>query len=140
MYQGDVEKWKRFAWALKARYLNHLSKKKSLYDPAKIIQACQNAFNADGMDAEFPYLADGQQTDENPWYSWGGFDNPADPRYFTWSQFFVDLLSTLPVTNTAYQDPRISMIMQPAPSDGKYRGLRSGLVGFATPASHLSPG
>jgi hypothetical protein len=127
MYQGDVDKWRRFAWSLKARYLNHLSKKTSLYNPAAIIEACQNGFNADGMDAEFAYLANGQQTDENPWYSWGGFDNPADLRYFTWTQFFVDLLTKLPVTETPFQDPRISRIMTPAKSDGQYRGLRPGL-------------
>jgi hypothetical protein len=127
MYQGDVEKWRRFAWSLKARYLNHLSKKGSLYDPAKIIEACQNGFNADGMDAEFAYLADGQVTDENPWYSWGGFDDPEDQRYFAFTQFFVDMLSTLPVTLASYQDPRIGIIMTPAKSDGKFRGLKPGL-------------
>lgn len=140
IYQGNVDKWKRFAWALKARYLNHLSKKGALYNSTKIIEACGNAFNADGMDAEFPYLAGALPTDENPWYSWGGFtvpvgstpnDNTYNPRYFAWSQFFVNMLTTLPVTNTSLQDPRISKIMQPAVSDGQYRGLRSGggLVG-----------
>ncbi|MCX2740373.1 SusD/RagB family nutrient-binding outer membrane lipoprotein [Pontibacter anaerobius] len=129
MYQGDVDKWRRFAWSLKARYMNHLSKKSSLYDAQKIIEAAQNGFNADGMDAEFAYLEGGQQTDENPWYSWGGFTNanPVNNRYFTWSQFFVSLLQNLPVTEADYQDPRISRIMQPAPSDGEYRGLKSGL-------------
>lgn len=127
MYKGDVTKWKRFAWSLKARYMNHLSKKGSLYVPAKIIEACTNGFNADSMDAEFPYLAGAQQTDDNPWYSWGGFTSATDPRYFTWTQFFVDILTKFPVTETAYQDPRISRIMSPAPADGKYRGLRSGL-------------
>ncbi|SDG89482.1 Starch-binding associating with outer membrane [Pedobacter terrae] len=134
MFQGDVSKWKRFAWALKARYLNHLSKKGALYNSAKIIEACNNAFNADGMDAQFPYLSGGIQTDENPWYSWGGFvltttdpnNSLYDPRYFAWSQFFVNMLSSFPVTNTTFQDPRISRIMQPAASDGQYRGLRAG--------------
>ncbi|WP_129716223.1 SusD/RagB family nutrient-binding outer membrane lipoprotein [Pedobacter sp. SYP-B3415] len=147
LYRGDVQKWKRFAWALKARYLNHLSKKGSLYNPAKIIEACTNAFNADGMDAEFPYLAGGIQTDENPWFSWGGFvttgtdPNAAtyDPRYFAWSQFFVNMLSSFPVTNTTFRDPRISRIMQPAASDGQYRGLRSG-AGLAAGQGLLANG
>jgi hypothetical protein len=128
MYQGDVDKWKRFAWSLKARYMNHLHKKGSLYRPQEIIAAAQNGFNADGMDAEFPYLTGGQQTDENPWYSWGGFTNAdrKQDRYFTWTQFYIDLLQNFPVTETDYQDPRISRIMTPA-SDGQYRGLRAGL-------------
>jgi SusD family. len=125
MYQGDVEKWIRLAWSLKARYKNHLSKKGSLYDADAIIDACNKGFNADGMDAEFPYIAGGQQTDENPWSSWGGFTTTVDPRYFTWSQFFVNLLTKFPVTETAYQDPRISRIMKPG-QDGVYRGLRPG--------------
>lgn len=130
MYQGDINKWKRFAWALKARYLNHLSKKGALYNTTKIIEACNNAFNADGMDAQFAYLTGGLQTDENPWFSWGGFTDATNPRYFAWSQFFVNMLTSFPVTNTSFQDPRISKIMQPA-ADGQYRGLRSGggLVG-----------
>lgn len=126
MYQGDVSKWKRFAYALKARYLNHLTKKTTLYNPAKIIEACENSFNADGMDAQFPYLAGALVTDENPWSSWGGFTDLTNPRYFTWSQFFVNMLTSFPVTNTTFQDPRISRIMKPAASDGVYRGLRSG--------------
>lgn len=131
MYQGDVDKWKRFAWALKARYLNHLSKKSSLYNSARIIEACQNAFNKDGMDAQFAYIKGAMVTDQNPWASWGGFTSASDPRYFAWTQFFVDILNTLPVTNTAFQDPRISKIMTPATSDGQYRGLKpgAGLVG-----------
>lgn len=126
MFNGDVNKWTRFAWALKARYLNHLTKKGSLYNPTAVITACGNAFNADGMDAQFPYLAGAQQTDENPFASWGGFTDATNPRYFTWTQFFVNILTKFPVTETPYEDPRISKIMKPAASDGKYRGLRSG--------------
>lgn len=126
LYQGDVTKWKRFASSLRARYLNHLSKKGNLYNAANILAACQNGFNADGMDAQFAYIAGGQQTDENPWASWGGFTDATNPRYFTWSQFFVNILTKFPVTETAYQDPRISRIMKPAASDGQYRGLRPG--------------
>lgn len=136
MYHGDINKWIRFAWALKARYLNHLSKKQGLYNPAKIIEACSNAFNGDGMDAEFPHLAGALETDENPWYSWGGFDTTVGvnihndpnyfPRYLTWSQFFVNMLTSFPVTNDLYTDPRLGKIMQPAASDGQYRGLPAG--------------
>jgi hypothetical protein len=126
MFKGDVNKWIRFAWALKARYLNHLTKKGSLYDPEAVINACSNAFNADGMDAEFPYLAGAQQTDENPFASWGGFTDTLNPRYFTWTQFFVNMLTKFPVTETAYEDPRTRKIMKVSASDSVYRGLRSG--------------
>ncbi len=136
MFHGNIDNWIRFAWALKARYYNHLSKKGSLYNAQDILNACSKAFNGDGMDAEFAHLAGGMETDENPWYSWGGFsyygdldihDDPLySPRYLTWSQFFVNMLTSFPVTNTLYTDPRISKIMEPAKSDGAYRGLAMG--------------
>jgi hypothetical protein len=127
MYQGDVDKWRRFAYSLKARYLNHLSKK-SNYDPQAVLAAVQNGFNADGMDAEFPYLEGGQATEANPWSNvgYGGFTSETNPRYFSYTQFFVDLLKTLPVTDEAYTDPRIGIIMNPAPADGEFRGLIPG--------------
>lgn len=126
LYAGDITKWKRFAWALKARYYNHLSKKSSLYNADQVLDACGKAFNADGMDAEFAYLAGATLIDENPWSSWGGFESLTNPRYFSWTQFFVNMLTSFPVTNTLYQDPRISKIMTPAVSDGAYRGTASG--------------
>lgn len=128
MYQGDIDKWRRFAYALKARYLNHLSKK-NIYDPQAILQACANAFNADGMDAEFPYLMGASATEANPWsvQGFGGFTSATAPRFFSYTQFFVDLLQTAPVTNSALTDPRIGIIMNPAPSDGEFRGLTPGL-------------
>jgi len=127
MYQGDINKWKRFAFSLKARYLNHLSKKKS-YDAKAVLDACANAFNADGMDAEYPYLQGATATDANPWSAegFGGFTSAAAPRYFSYTQFFVDLLKTTPVSNKPISDPRIKIIMNPAPSDGEVRGLIPG--------------
>lgn len=142
LYQGDVDKWQRFAWALKARYLNHLSKKSSLYDPQAIIAACANAFNADGMDAEFAYISGSLAEDQNPWYSWGGFTGARGVhRYVTWSQFFVNMLTSLPVTNAAYEDPRIGLIMTAA-ENGGYRGLNpgAGLAGGQGTLADGSPG
>ena len=127
MYQGDINKWRRFAYALKARYLNHLTKK-SVYDPQAVIEACSNAFNGDGMDAEFAYLDNGTATEANPFSNkgYGGFTSATAPRYFSYTQFFVDLMKTAPVTNTDLLDPRIGIIMNPAPSDGEFRGLIPG--------------
>lgn len=127
MYQGDINKWRRFAYALKARYLNHLTKK-SKYNAQAVIDASANAFNADGMDAEFPYLDNATATEANPWSvkGFGGFTSPTNPRFFSYTQFFVDMLQTTPVTNTSLVDPRIGIIMNPAPSDGLFRGLIPG--------------
>jgi hypothetical protein len=40
---GDVNKWIKLAYGLKARWLNNLSKKADLYDPAAILEALNNA-------------------------------------------------------------------------------------------------
>lgn len=42
IYEGDLQNWIRFAWSLKARYLNHLSKKDKLYDPQPIAILSEN--------------------------------------------------------------------------------------------------
>ncbi|MDR2410194.1 MAG: SusD/RagB family nutrient-binding outer membrane lipoprotein, partial [Bacteroidales bacterium] len=40
---GDVDKWIKLCYGLKARYLNNLSKKTDLYDPNAILEALNNA-------------------------------------------------------------------------------------------------
>ena len=40
---GDVQKWIKLCYGLKARWLNKLSKKSSLYDPQAILDAVANA-------------------------------------------------------------------------------------------------
>ena len=39
---GDVDKWIKMCYGLKARWLNNLSKKSNLYDPAAILAAANN--------------------------------------------------------------------------------------------------
>ncbi|MDR2385061.1 MAG: SusD/RagB family nutrient-binding outer membrane lipoprotein [Tannerella sp.] len=40
---GDTQKWIKLAYGLKARWLNNISKKKSLYDPQAILAALEKA-------------------------------------------------------------------------------------------------
>lgn len=40
---GDAQKWIKLAYGLKARWLNNISKKKSLYDPQAILAALEKA-------------------------------------------------------------------------------------------------
>ncbi len=124
MYHGDTEKWIRFAYALKARYLNHYSKKSSLYNPDAIIEACSKAFTDNNMDAEFNYIAGGESTQANPWSNegYGGFKSETTPRYGSFSSFFIDLLKSSPFTKDSI-DPRISIIMNPSEKSGEYVGI-----------------
>ena len=131
IYQGDTERWIKFAYALKARYLNHYSKKSSLYDPAAVITACSKAFDGDGQDAEFAYKSDGSQTQANPFSAEGFGDfGGITPRYGGYSAFFVDMLKTSDLAEDSI-DPRLPFIMLPADSTGLYTGIVSGR-GFDT--------
>jgi hypothetical protein len=64
LHGGDLEKWKKTAWALKARYRNHLTKK-SAYDPQAVLSAVDNALAANEDDAQMDYTND---DDLNPWH------------------------------------------------------------------------
>lgn len=62
IYGGDMDKWLKTAYAVKARYLNHLSKKSS-YDPQAVLDAVDKAYTSNDDDAQVPYT----QQDLNPW-------------------------------------------------------------------------
>ena len=54
LYDGDKEKWKKFAYAIKARYLNHLTKKTSgdmAYDTDAIIDAAEKGITSNALNA-----------------------------------------------------------------------------------------
>ena len=44
LYNGDVTKWVRLAWSLKARQLQHLTKKGSKYNAAKVLEYASKGF------------------------------------------------------------------------------------------------
>lgn len=120
MFQGDITKWKKFAWALKARLLNHMTAKTSgdfKYDPVAVIAACQKAMTSNDDNAKRQFT--GAETFNNiyPWSDTedavveGAFDSRAD----NWSKFFVDnLKDPLLLNNESVPDPRLPLIVQPA--------------------------
>lgn len=122
IYQGDTELWIKFAYALKARYLNHYSKKSSLYDPAAIIEACSKAFDGDNQDAEFPYNANGSGQQKNP-FSRGGFGD-AQLYAASYSHFFISMLKSSPLNDSI--DPRLPIITSPATNTGLFTGVITG--------------
>lgn len=64
LHGGDLEKWKKTAWALKARYRNHTTKK-SAYDPQAVLSAVDSALTGNADDAQMDYTND---DDFNPWH------------------------------------------------------------------------
>ena len=60
MYSGDVDKWIKFAYGVKARLMNHLSKKAEGtdlldYNPDAILAALGQSFTSNDDDAEYKY-------------------------------------------------------------------------------------
>ena len=54
LYKGDVQKWVRLAYALKARQLNHLIKK-GTYDPKQVLALVDKGFKNTADDAQVQY-------------------------------------------------------------------------------------
>ncbi len=65
MYGGDLEKWVKAAWALKARYSLHLSKISPATAYANALAALPNGFTSNGDDLEFVFDA---SPNANPLY------------------------------------------------------------------------
>ncbi|WP_111710017.1 SusD/RagB family nutrient-binding outer membrane lipoprotein [Lutibacter citreus] len=117
LYQGNKESWKKFAYALKARYLNHLSKKSS-YDPDAIIAACQLAINSNALNAQKTYGGGPISNDIQP-FAVGGYGSS---RMDYFSDFFIKLLKNPLNLEDADWDPRLTIIV-PEAVNGGYKGV-----------------
>jgi len=120
LYQGDHEKWKKFAYAIKARYLNHLSKKSS-YDPDAVIAACQLAISSNALNAQKTYGGGPVSNDIQP-FAVGGYGSS---RMDYFSDFFVKLLKNPLNLEGADWDPRLTIIV-PEAVNGGYQGVVTG--------------
>ncbi|WP_347158362.1 SusD/RagB family nutrient-binding outer membrane lipoprotein [Pontibacter chitinilyticus] len=61
IYGGDVAKWTKFAYGLKARFLNKISKTPA-YDPQAVLGAVEHSFTSNADDAQMSVFAV-----RNPW-------------------------------------------------------------------------
>jgi hypothetical protein len=117
-YGGDLVKWKKLANAVKARLLNHLSKKTS-YNPAQILELIDNSLTGRNDDAGFTYS--GNYPDANAWAPDGALPSSAK----TWDKYFIELLKGNGMGGVI--DPRLPKIVNPG-SDGVYRGVVNGIT------------
>lgn len=116
-YEGDMSKWKKLAYTLKARYYIHLTKAPGHTAEAQAdlaLEALQNGMesNEDDMKYSYPGGAGG----EIQWY-WT-FD-PVSTLVL--SSTFVDTLK-------ARTDPRLPIMVAPAENTGEYTGREIGTV------------
>ena len=148
---GDVNKWIKVCYGLKARYLLKLSKKGDLFDPDAILDCLTKApqSNADNTLA-FCINSSTDVTDYlwgDPIMTNGNWDYVAYGSNQRISQYVVDLLTNM--RGAGVTDPRMSKIVPATMSniklgpDGRvqsYEWLRSKGVDFYGPSTRLLAG
>lgn len=116
-YNGDMEKWERLAYTLKARYYMHLTKAPGHTAAAQAdlaLQALTNGMQSNDDDLKFVY--EGINT-------WGQAFDPVSTAVL--NSTFVDKLK-------ATNDPRLPKLVKPAAATGAYTGRTIG-----TPTGNL---
>jgi Starch-binding associating with outer membrane len=100
LFQGDIAKWKKLAYSLKARYAIRLTYAKGGSAQADIaLAALANGFESVADDADFAYFD--KTGAENPWYQW-------------MSKFNMLYLDTnIYHVMIKYNDPRLQVFAEP---------------------------
>lgn len=119
LFGGDIQKWQKFCNSLRMRAAMRIVNVAPDLAKSTIEEICQNQ-------AAYPLL---ETSDENAYFYWQGSSPYFEPYYndfrtrddYGMSNIFVNHLKTM-------NDPRISAIMQPAATDGEYRGYENGAL------------
>ncbi len=116
IHGGDIDAWKKTAYGLKARYLNHLSGT-SQYNKASILDALSKSYSSNADDAQLSTFQN-----RNPWGQ--AAINNAGLSLDVWlSEQLVDAMNG----NTfGVFDPRLPLITNPLPN-GSYVGTQNGV-------------
>jgi hypothetical protein len=94
IHGGDLAAWSAMADALRARYLNHLSKT-SLYSATDVISACDDALNA----GAYSTIGFDAALNQNPWYQFTVIDRAG----------YISQFGTMYDMMEASSDPRINL-------------------------------
>lgn len=138
LFRGDVQKWIKFANTLKARQLQHLTKK-STYDPAAILALCDKGMTSTADDAQLNY-----QAPAPPVVGTTNIFGTTRANFgsATFSSNFIKYLDGR--TYPGVIDPRFGVMAVNVPASGTTPAIVStGVdpgVGVATTTSNLSPG
>ena len=116
IYAGDMAKWRKLAYTLKARYYMHLSKApgNTAFGQAQLaLTALTNGMQSNDDDAKIAFS--GAAGAENPWQQ-----NFLPGTTFVLANTFVDAFTTR-------NDPRLSKMVKSAKQTGLYTGRQIGL-------------
>lgn len=122
IYGGKMDKWRKFAYMLKARFYLRLTKAPGNTAAAQAdlaLAALANGFASNADNAKVSYT--GTSQGENPWYE----NTLPSAGGVTLAESFVDSLN-------ARNDPRLPVIATKA-KDGTYKGRPSGIDQGLTP-------
>jgi hypothetical protein len=100
-FGGNVTRWKRLAFALKARQLNHLTKK-ATYNPQAVLAALDSGLASNADDAQLSFAGQTIDGNTNPW---GTRRNNAALR--TFGRYFINMMNGMTL---GAPDPRLNII------------------------------
>lgn len=127
-YNGDMSKWLKLAYTLKARYYMHLTKAPGMTAASQAqlaLTALQNAMTSNDDDMKMPYT--GAAGGENPWQQ-----NFLSTSTFVLADTFVEGLKTR-------NDPRLTKMVAPAAQTGLYTGRQNGLPDIGSLEAYSIP-
>lgn len=128
IYAGDMTKWRKLAYTLKARYYLHLTKAPGTTAVAQAqlaLTALTNGMLTNADDAKIAFS--GAAGAENPWQQ-----NFLPGTTFVLANTFVDNF-------TVRNDPRLSKMVKPAVQTGLYTGRQIGLDEIGSLESYSIP-
>jgi hypothetical protein len=99
IFQGDVDRWIKTAWGLKARYYQRLSNT-THYDPQQVLAAVENSFDNRAEEFTFNRFS-ANPTGQHPWYQESNLR-----KHHVFSQQIFDLLDER-------NDPRLPVWIAP---------------------------
>lgn len=119
LFGGNIQRWQKFCNSLRMRAAMRIVNVAPDLAKSTIEEICQNQ-------AAYPLL---ETSTENAYFYWQGSSPYFEPYYndfrtrddYGMSNIFVNHLKSM-------NDPRISAIMQPAATDGEYRGFENGAL------------
>jgi hypothetical protein len=114
---GDVSRWIKFCWGLKARYMLKLSKKSDLYNADSILYCLSKGPQSNADNVAQPGFNNSTVTDyliQDPVVTNGNFDYVAYGSGNRISQYYYNLLTNM--RGSGVTDPRMSKIVPAAMS------------------------
>lgn len=120
MNKGDVDKWIKLCWGLKARYMLKLSKKSDLYNADSILYCLSKGPQSNADNTVVPAFNNSTVTDfllGDPVVTNGNFNYAAYGSNQRISQYYYNLLTNM--RGSGVTDPRMTKIVPAAMSDIK---------------------